>query len=250
MELVLKCLEYYHAKEDFQIDCQTIIKAWLSEFGGWGLMCTLLPMKVKKLVIDLYSRLNIKNSNENVVKSNLEMFEGFLELYETEAHGLPLSYFVPSVEVKLGTFISNSGGGDPTVNERLKMVTVKFLSQRCTLNAYFSVEKKRLRRTLMEHAAEAVAKMVDDAEELEIPATLKTVVSDKIIDADWVASYWLAKYKIDKYMKYKIDDQKTVHQVVPVTRFPMMKWILETFIRKPFYTIPGILVICSVSAFL
>ena len=239
MEMALKCLEYYHDKEDFQIDCQTSIKAWLSEFGGWGLMLTPLPMKFQNLVIDIYPHLNIKNSNKNLVKSNLDMFEVMLEFYETEAKGLPLlSDLVPSVEVNLLNFIINSG--DPTVNERSKVLAVKFLSRRCTLTAYFTVEKKRLRRSLVEHAAEVVAKMVDDTEELKIPATLKTVVRDKIIDADWVASYWLDKHKIDKYRKYK---QKTIHQDVPVTRFPMMKWFLETFVCKPFYAIPGILVI-------
>merc|ERR1739838_940353 len=157
------------------------------------------------------------------------------------------SELVPSVEVKLFNFISRSGGGDPTVNERIKMLAVKFVSQQLTLNVYFSVYKKRLRRSLVEHAAETVVKMVDDAKELEIPVTLKTVVRDKIIDADWVASYWWDKYKIDMYRKYK---QKTVHQVFPVTLFPMMKWILKTFVHKPFYAIPGILIICSVTAFL
>jgi len=223
MEMVLKWLEYYreyYHKEDFQIDCQTSIKAWLSEYGGFVLMYMLLPLEFQKLMLDLYSHLNIKNSNENVVKSNLEMFEGAMELYKTGAQGLPMSELVPSVEVKLFNFISRSGGGDPTVNERIKMLAVKFVSQQLTLNVYFSVYKKRLRRSLVEHAAETVVKMVDDAKELEIPVTLKTVVRDKIIDADWVASYWWDKYKIDMYRKYK---QKTVHQVFPVTLFPMMK---------------------------
>merc|ERR1740123_1288608 len=101
MELVFKCFEHYHVKEVFQIDCQTSIKAWLSEFGGWVLMYMLLPLEFQKLMLDLYSHLNIKNSNENVVKSNLEMFEGAMELYKTGAQGLPMSELVPSVEVKL-----------------------------------------------------------------------------------------------------------------------------------------------------
>ena len=32
MEVILECLEYYYDEEDFQIDCQKSIKAWLSEF--------------------------------------------------------------------------------------------------------------------------------------------------------------------------------------------------------------------------
>ena len=37
--------------------------------------------------------------------------------------------------------------------------------------------------------------MVDDTENLEIPVTLKEVVSEKIIDSDWVSDYWLAKFQ-------------------------------------------------------
>merc|ERR1740123_2177397 len=189
MELVFKCFEYYHDKEVFQIDCQTSIKAWLSEFGGWGLMFTLLPMEIQELLIDLYSYMNIKNRKENVVKSNLEMFEGLMELYKTATQGLPLSDLVPRVEVRLLNFISDGSRGFPTFNERMKMVTVKIFSQHFALTTYLSVEKKRLRRSLVEPTAEVVAGMVDNAEKLEI--------SDKIIDADWVLSYWL------RYMKYK-----------------------------------------------
>ena len=130
------------------------------------------------------------------------------------------------------------------VNERIKLLAVKFLSQQLTLTVGFSVEKKRLRRSLVEQAAEVVAGMVDDADELEIPRTLRTVVSDKIIDADWVASHRWAKYKFDKQnpdIKLESvpeDYDKTVHQVVPVPRLPMMKWFLKNFVLKPLYALP------------
>ena len=139
-----------------------------------------------------------------------------MELFKTATQGLPLSDLVPRVEVRLLNFISDGSRGFPAFNERMKMVTVKIFSRHFALTTYLSVEKKRLRRSLVD-------------------------TTDKIIDIDWVLSYWL------RYMKYK---QKTVHQVVPVTRFPVMKWIFKTFVCKPFYAIPGILVICSVSAFL
>ena len=45
----------------------------------------------------------------------------------------------------------------------------------------------RLRRTLVEHAAEVVARIVDDMENLKIPQTLKEVVGEKIRDYEWVA---------------------------------------------------------------
>lgn len=241
MEKILECLEYFHDEEDFEIDCQSSIKEWLGKFGGWGLMFTLLPIDFQMFLLVLFARMNVKNSQENVVKTNSELFEDLQELYERETQGLPLSDLVPKVEAKLLNII-----GGPRVCERRKMLKVKFLSQRCTLIANFTVEKKRLRRSLVEHAAEVVARMVDDAEELEIPETLKPVVSDKIIDSEWVASHWcsvsIAKYKLEnpdiKLDGEKEDPDKTVQdQVALVPSSPMTKWIFKNFVRKPIFSI-------------
>jgi len=49
--------------------------------------------------------------------------------------------------------------------------------------------------SVAELAAEVVGELVDDSEELEIPETLKEVVSDKIIDAEWISDYYLAKFQ-------------------------------------------------------
>jgi hypothetical protein len=242
-EMILECLEYFYDEGDFQIDCQTSIKAWLSEFEGWGLMFTLLPMDFQKFLLVLFAHMNVKNSQENVVKSNRELFEELQEVYERETQGLPLSDLVPKVEARLLNIIRG-----PRVCERRKMLKVKFLSQRYTLIANFTVEKKRLRRSLVEHAAEVVAKMVDDTEELEIPETLKPVVSDKIIDSEWVASHWcsvsIAKYKKEnpdfKLDGEKEDHDKTVHPVASVPRFPLTKWIFGKLVPTIFFFVPRI----------
>ena len=219
MEMILECFEYYYDEGDFQIDCQSSIKAWLSEFGGWGLMFTLLPMDFQKYLLVLYMHMNNKNMEQNVVKTNLEMFYDLTDQYEEETHGLPLSDLVPKVEARLLNIV-----GGPKMCERRKMLKIKFLSQRYTLVANFTVEKLRINRSLVEHAAEVVARMVDDAEELEIPETLRPVVRDKITDADWVASHWWAKYKFNK------ENQNKVPQVVPDPRVPMTKSFLQNFV--------------------
>ena len=107
------------------------------------------------------------------------MFEDLTELYENETQGQHLSDLVPTVEAKLQTTASEI--------ERRKMLTLKFHGSDYFLIANFSVEKMRLRRTLAEHAAEVVARLVDDVEELEIPEALKEVVDEKIRDHEWVA---------------------------------------------------------------
>ena len=55
MEMILEYLEYYYDDEDFQTDCQTSIKAWLSEFGGWGLLFQFLPTKFQDFLLAIYS---------------------------------------------------------------------------------------------------------------------------------------------------------------------------------------------------
>ena len=124
----------------------------------------------------------MKNILENPVKSSSEMFEDLTELYENKTGGQSLSELAPTVEAKLQNIITG-----PTSSERRKMLKLKFHGLNYLLIANFSVEKMRLRRTLVEHASEVVARLVDDVEELEIPETLKEVVDEKIRDHEWVA---------------------------------------------------------------
>ena len=184
MEMILECLEEYHDKGAFQIQgqyllflvsCEVSFKAWLGEPGGFGLLITLQDFSTQDILLDLCT----KNFLENPDKSSSELFEDLTELYENETQGQHLSDLVPTVEAKLQTTASEI--------ERRKMLTLKFHGSDYFLIANFSVEKMRLRRTLAEHAAEVVARLVDDVEELEIPETLKEVVDEKIRDHEWVA---------------------------------------------------------------
>ena len=122
----------------------------------------------------------MKNILENPVKSSSEMFEDLTELYEFETQGQHLSSdLVFKVEAKLQTTASEI--------ERRKMLALKFHGDGYFLIANFSEEKMRLRRTLVEHLAEAVARIVEDMEDLDIPPTLKEVVGEKIRDHERVA---------------------------------------------------------------
>ena len=209
MNIILLCLEYFYDEGGFQIDTQHSISAWLREFSGWGLLFTLLPMDFQKFLLVLYSHLNVKNSQENVVKSNEELYEDLIDMYENETQGLPLHDLVPKVQTRLVNFVGGHGEC-----ERKKVLKVVFNSSRFQLIANFRVEKKRLRRSLVEHCAEVVGSIVDDAEDLEIPETLKPVISEKIIDADWVASYWYAKHKLDEMRrKFKEEEKRRMMEV-------------------------------------
>jgi len=184
MEMILECLEEYHDKGAFQIQgqyllflvsCEVSFKAWLGEFGGFGLLFALQHSSTQEILIDLF----MENIFENPDKSRSELFEDLIELYENDPQGQHLPDLVGKVAAKFQTTTFDFG--------RRKMLTLKFHGSDYSLIANFSVEKMRLRRTLAEHAAEVVARIVDDVEELEIPETLKEVVGEKIRDHEWVA---------------------------------------------------------------
>ena len=133
MEIILKCLDYFYEDEEFEMHCEISITGWLREFEGWSLMFTLLPRNVKKELVVLYYSWNMENSNANVViNSNLELFEGLLERYATQFQGRPLSDLVARVEVKLHNILG-AGKSGITVNERIKLLRVQFLSEHVTL---------------------------------------------------------------------------------------------------------------------
>ena len=238
MELVLEALEYYYDEGDLQIDVEHSVRAWLRDYEGWGLLFTLLPMDFQKFLLVLYSHLNVNYSQENIVKTNEELFEDLVFMYETETQGLPLSDLVPKIQAKLFNVVVG-----PTVCERKKALTITFFSSRFQLQAVFIVDKKRLRRSLVEHSAEVVGRMVDDTEDLEIPETLKPLVSEKIVDADWVASHWWAKYRYQQQEKERKELAKREEQTPQTMKFPsamtvfsflfwsMRHWISSMFSR-------------------
>lgn len=199
MELALDCLEDYYDDGDFQLDLQYRIKDWLGEFEGWGLLFALLPMDFQKFLLVIYSHLSLKYNEEHIVKTNEEMFDDLMQFYSNETQGLPLSDLVPKVRAKLWFLPDLPGRAGE--NERVKTLKVSFRSTRFDLIAIFSVEKRRHRRSLVEHAAEVVGRYVEDPDDLEIPETLKPIVSEKIIDAEWVAMYWITNMRCNDDVK-------------------------------------------------
>ena len=206
MELILECLEYYYDEEDFQIDLEHTIRAFLSEFEGWGMLFALLPQEFQKLLLILYSHINVKNLEQNIQKTYEEVFEELLDLYENETQGMPLSDLVPKVNARLLNIVAG-----PKEHERRKILKLHFMSSRFQLIANFSVEKKRVRRSLVDHSAEVVANeiigvYVDTPDDLEIPETLKPAVQTKLIDVDWIASYYYAKRMAEQKRRHSQEE--------------------------------------------
>ena len=158
--------------------------------------------------------------------TNAEMYERIKTMYESETKGLPFADLIPRIEIKLLQIV-----GGQKEQERRKMLLVKFNSTKFNLVAKFSLYKKRLRRTLVEIAAEVVGQMVEDSEDLEIPETLKEVVSDKIIDADWVSDYWLAKFQKTRQQEEQIKGVENAEKL-PVNKCDIEDEAMEVEIQQ------------------
>eukprot|EP00092_Neocalanus_flemingeri_P040332 GFUD01043927.1.p1 GENE.GFUD01043927.1~~GFUD01043927.1.p1 ORF type:complete len:321 (+),score=84.33 GFUD01043927.1:209-1171(+) len=208
IKIILDSLEFFHDASDFEDDLEDKIKDWFGSFQGWGLFSTLLPFEILQYLHIMYFHiLTTLQEDEDIFSHNMAFWvedNMWLRNPEDAYYRLKTLYesnLIPIVKVKLIKLV-----GGPKGQERRKMLLIKFIiSSKFNLITKFTVDKKRLRRTLTEIAAEVVGQMVEDSEDLEIPETLKNVVSDKIGDADWVADYWLAKFKKTRH----IDEEKS-----------------------------------------
>eukprot|EP00092_Neocalanus_flemingeri_P001168 GFUD01001244.1.p1 GENE.GFUD01001244.1~~GFUD01001244.1.p1 ORF type:complete len:270 (-),score=68.11 GFUD01001244.1:334-1143(-) len=211
IDIILASLEFFHDASNVEDDLQNKVNDWLGNFEGFGLLFTFLPSEIYQYFLlnyfhilktlqedeDMYSHNNMSFQVDDDIQIQMrnpipyqDAFHRLKTLYELESGGLPFSDLIPMIEVK---FLQLAGG--PKDQERRKILLIKFKSSYSKFNfiAKFTIEKKRLRRTLAEIAAEVVGQMVEDSKDLEIPDTLKEVVSDKIVDADWVSDCWLTK---------------------------------------------------------
>ena len=176
MDIALECLENYYDDGELQDDVELCVSEWLGQFEGWGLLFTLLPMDFQKFLLVLYAQLKHKYEEENIEKSNEDLYEDMLSFYQQETRGLPLKQLTPKVEVELLNIV-----GGVRENERDKLLRIKFLSSRFHLASDFIVHKKVLRRNLVEISAEVVAQTCQEVEDLEIPETLKGIVIEKVV---------------------------------------------------------------------
>ena len=187
-ELVLACLEGYYDDYDFLDDVNIELKEWLSEFEGWGLCFTLFPTDFQQFFLVLFSLINVKCEEEGEGMTNEEKFVRIKSMYMEETQGLPMTDLIPRVEAKMMEIV-----GGLKEDKRRKMLKIHFHGPKYRLVTKFSVFKRRLRRNLVEIAAEVVAQNIADSDDLEIPEILKEVVSEKLIDEDWISSYLIAK---------------------------------------------------------
>jgi len=226
-ELVLACLEGYYDDYDLLDDVKFELEEWLSEFEGWGLRFTLFPTDIQQFVLVLFSLINLKCEEDGEVMTNEEKFviiKSFMYKEET----LPMTALIPRVEAKMMQIV-----GGLKEDKRRKMLLIHFHGPKYRLVAKFSVLKRRLRRNLVEIAAEVVAQNIADSDDLEIPESLKEVVSEKLIDEDWISSYLMAKINQLSDSGEGSPEAKDVGAQVPVEE-KLGESLIKSFLFAPF----------------
>jgi len=233
-ELVLACLEGYYDDYDFLDDVNIELKEWLSEFEGWGLCFTLFPTDFQQFFLVLFSLINLKCEEEGEGMTNEEKFVRIKSMYMEETQGLPMTDLIPRVESKMMQIV-----GGLKEDKRRKMLMIHFHGSKYRLVAKFSVLKKRLRRNLVEIAAEVVAQsalghnLFADSDDLEIPESLKEVVREKLYDEDWISSYLMAKIHQLSNFGEGSPEAKDVGAQVPVEE-NLGESLIKSFLFTPF----------------
>lgn len=174
---LLGACEVSSCLEDIEDMCKEEVTDWLATYDGFGLLmhlCTNAPFMLA--VVSTYVECGRRTRRKvfNAAKTVFELIEGE-----------SLASVVPLVEVWFEE--------DVELEERSKWIVIEFKGCR-TMAASFIVEKKsQVNGTLREFASEAVARCLqdeDDLLELEVPLTLRSEVRDKYRDEKWVRGHW------------------------------------------------------------
>jgi len=177
--------------ENFIVDD---LKQFFNTFRGWGLVQNLLPREKRNMFLLAMQLRGLQGlgqgqiSEEDCWKYVRNMFEQQPDLVEGD---FDYSRMIPDFEVSISE--EEFEGNDPGRNKIIELVLHKKGGIRYTLEVMFIVSKKRSELSLVNVAAEALAKMVEyehDIKDLvvsgEIPRTLSEPIRTKFIDLKWI----------------------------------------------------------------
>jgi len=183
MDLMLLASEDFQNTEDFEDKSEDLVETWLGSFAGWGLLSSMLPSNLQYFFIGQLTTTRANWDREEQF-SHQAAFEEVIGRYELDR------------EKKLDDLIPNFGVSTDEViegneDERKKIVTVNF-DAKWKLEVKFTIEKKRVVKTLVDAAAEIIGKVLDDeisVDMLEIPQVLKKPVVEKVRDSLWIRKH-------------------------------------------------------------
>ena len=189
MQLILDVVEDYEIENliDIEAVSEEVISEWLISFEGWGLLASILDTSVHRHVLLslAYTRDNW-NEDTGGEYSDQKVFDAVKQVYSAMP-GKQLFTLLP----KFGLYFEEIVDGSKQSERKKELVL--FFHAKWDLEVRFIVEKKRVNRSLVNLAAEAVARSIlveQRIVELPVPGTLFPMIRDKFCDAEWVRSYW------------------------------------------------------------
>merc|ERR1712112_789570 len=186
MGIVLTAAKDYEDLADIEDKTEEVLRRWLKSFRGWGLLSCMVAVEKHRhfLMALLYTWANWQEATGGV-RTEQKVFNTVKYVYE-HIQGKNIGSMVPEFGVWFEELDSRTEEG-----ERRKSLTFFFKAQ-WDLEVGFIVEKKRVNDSLVDLAAEAVAKHLEDVEDvtkLEIPKTLFEPMFVKFKDAEWIRGH-------------------------------------------------------------
>jgi len=178
MNILIDALEHFENIESAEEIATEDLTSWLMTYSGWGLLSTLLPRQ---------KHVKFNRMLREIKENWTQYYDG--EYFEEGCWAIlcqdtDVEDIMPEFEV---TICDDDFGGEVG---RKKWMDLSFVST-WNLTVRFSIEKKRCETNLVNIAAAAVGKHIEDAdtiEQLEIPVTLRSPLSKMRRDQRWLTS--------------------------------------------------------------
>ena len=191
MDMIIKALDTFKNIEDFEEKAEGSIGVWLNTYSGLGLFCSLLPKDVQEF---LYRRHRFHEA-ESEMNNRTHDYEHVSKQVKTEYENIYDQSFkdlIPKCDINIDEIEKHIDIDEMSRNIRQKLVIVKISTDNKDIEIRFVLEKKKLGDKLVDKAAERMAKLHDekDLSQLDIPKTLKDLITEKKQDERWTCSYW------------------------------------------------------------
>jgi len=177
---------------DIEESAEELLREWLQEFQGWGLLSALLPPTVSRyFILSLAYTAENWDTESGGDFSEEKVFEAVKTVYNA-VPGKELHNILPSFGVWFEEIEREEGEEEEEGAPRRKVLSL-FFRAKWVLEVKFILEKKRVNSSLVHLAAEATVQRLRLQAEipgLGVPASLHPVLRDKLKHLDWERSYY------------------------------------------------------------
>eukprot|EP00091_Calanus_sinicus_P012183 TRINITY_DN27668_c0_g1_i1.p1 TRINITY_DN27668_c0_g1~~TRINITY_DN27668_c0_g1_i1.p1 ORF type:complete len:219 (+),score=37.70 TRINITY_DN27668_c0_g1_i1:117-773(+) len=147
MDLMLLATDDFKNIDTFEEKTEDFVQTWLGTFPGWGLLSSMLPSPLQYFFIGQLNSTR-RNWNREEMFTHKAAFEEVMARYELNGEK-KLDSLIPDFGISIDELVEYNG------NERKKLVTVHF-DAKWKLEVKFTIEKKKVVKTLVDSAAEII----------------------------------------------------------------------------------------------